>query len=87
MNSSPLLSLIILACILSSAALATSALPENKATRWFQQEFPSLISSNIGDTTAPKIYGVNVAPSVLKCGDPRSEINAFIYDPAGIEMA
>jgi serine protease AprX len=86
-NSSPLLSLILLASILSSAAFAASGLPENKATRWFQQELPSLISPSIGDSTAPRIYGIHVAPSVLKCGDPRSEINAFIYDPAGIEMA
>ncbi len=87
MSFNSLLSIIILACILSAAALAQSSLPDNKATRWFQQEFPSLINPSIGDKTPPMIYGVNVAPSVLKCGDPRSEISAFIHDPAGIEMA
>jgi serine protease AprX len=86
-NSSPILSIILLAIFLSSAAFASPGLPENKATRWFQQEFPSLMNPGIGDTTAPMIYGVSVSPSVLKCGDPRSEINAFIHDPAGIEMA
>jgi serine protease AprX len=86
-NSSPILSLILLAIFLSSAAFASSGLPENKATRWFQQEFPSLMNPSQGDTTVPMIYGVSVSPAVLKCGDPRSEINAFIHDPAGIEMA
>ncbi len=87
MNSSTILSLILLASLLSSAAFASPGLPDNKATRWFQQEFPSLMNPSIGDTTAPMIYGVSVAPAMLKCGDPRSEINAFIHDPAGIEMA
>jgi serine protease AprX len=86
-NSSPILSLILLAVFLSSAAFASPGLSENKATRWFQQEFPSLMNPGIGDTTAPMIYGVSVSPAVLKCGDPRSEINAFVHDPAGIEMA
>ncbi len=87
MNSSPILSLIFLASLLSSAALASSGMPDNKATRWFQQEFPSLMDPSLGDTTVPVIYGVGVSPAVLKSGDPRSEINAFIHDPAGIEMA
>lgn len=87
MNSSPILSLILLAIVLSSAAFASPGMPENKATRWFLQEFPSLMNPSVGDTTPPMIYGVSVSPAVLKRGDPRSEINAFIHDPAGIEMA
>lgn len=76
-----------MACLLSSAALAAPGLPDNKATRWFQHEFPSLMDPSLGDTAPPVIYSVSVSPAVLKSGDPRSEINAFIHDPAGIEMA
>ncbi len=88
LNSRSLLYFLILACIISSAAQATPGLQDNdnKATRWFQKELPALIKPGQGDTTPPAIYGVNIAPTVLKRGDPRSEINAFVYDPAGIEM-
>lgn len=88
LNSRSLLYFLILACIISSAAQAVPDLQDNdnKATRWFQKELPALIKPGQGDTTPPAIYGVNIAPTVLKRGDPRSEINAFVYDPAGIEM-
>lgn len=88
LNSRSLLYFLILACIISSAAQAAPDLQDNdnKATRWFQKELPALIKPGQGDTSPPAIYGVNIAPTVLKRGDPRSEINAFVYDPAGIEM-
>jgi serine protease AprX len=85
-RAKPLLYFIFLACLLSSAAATSSTLLENKATRWFQQEYESYLAPSESDQTPPAIYGVSISPTVLKCGDPRTEINAYIHDQAGIEM-
>jgi serine protease AprX len=81
-----MLHFLLLACILSPAVLPADA-QQDKATRWFQEEVWPLFLSEPNDTTQPRIYGVDVAPSAIKRGDPRAEINAFIYDPAGVEIA
>lgn len=87
MNSCLLLSLLLLACLIGSAvALPFEDLSQNKATLWFQKEYGSYLKPKASDKTPPVIYGVSVSPSVLKSGDPRSEINAFVYDTNGIEM-
>ncbi len=85
MNSSSVFYLILLASLVSFAA----ALPyqdTNKATIWFQKEYGSFFKPNAEDGTPPVIYGVSVSPTTLKIGDPRSEINALVYDSGGIRM-
>jgi len=85
-NSSLLLCLLLLACLIgSTAASHFEDLSENKAKIWFQKEYGSYLTPKVSDKTPPVIYSVSVSPSVLKIGDPRSEINAFVYDPSGIE--
>jgi len=59
---------------------------ENKATVWFQKEYNNYLRPSSNDSTPPVIYSVSVTPSVLKTGDPRSEIDAFVYDSVGLEM-
>jgi len=79
---------VILACVLSSAALISISegqLPD-KATRWFQAYYGTYTHDSDNDYTPPTIYDVSALPSVLKVGDPRSEINAFVHDPLGISM-
>ncbi len=87
MNSGPILHLILLAALISSAAALAPANPlDNKATIWFQKEYNNYFKPNMNDSSPPVIYGVSVSPSALKIGDPRSEIDAFVYDSAGLEM-
>ncbi len=90
MKSRDLLYFLLLAGLVSYAAVAAayalSDIPENKATTWFLKEYGNYFKQNTNDKTPPSIYGVSVSPSVLKSGDPRSEINAFVFDPSGLEM-
>lgn len=72
-------------CLLSSAALSSNP-PENKATRWFQAEYNNYFKSTQGDKTPPVIYSISVMPSAIKSGNLPSEIDAFVYDPSGIEL-
>ncbi|MDM7934071.1 MAG: S8 family peptidase [Methanothrix sp.] len=72
--------------ISSAAGLPFGSPLENKASVWFQKEYSSYFGASENDTAAPVIYGVSVSPKSLKIGDPRSEINAFVYDDRGIEM-
>jgi serine protease AprX len=89
-KSRDLLYFLLLAGLVSYAAVAAayalSDIPENKATTWFLKEYGNYFKQNTNDKTPPSIYGVSVSPSVLKSGDPRSEINAFVFDPSGLEM-
>lgn len=73
-------------CLVSVAADPSSAQPVDRATRWFQKEYSTFFKSVENDQTVPEIHGISVIPSVLKMGDPRSEIDAFVMDPAGIRM-
>jgi len=85
-NSSSVLYFLLLACLVSSAvALPPQEAVNNKAAAWFQKEYSNYFKSNTNDGTPPAIYGVSVSPSSMKIGDPRSEINAFVYDAGGIE--
>ncbi|OPY51822.1 MAG: Tk-subtilisin precursor [Methanosaeta sp. PtaU1.Bin060] len=86
-NSRSLLCFLLLVSLIgSTAALPFEDLSQNKATTWFQKEYGSYFKPKASDKTSPVIYGASVSPSVLKGGDPRSEINAFVYDSSGIEM-
>jgi serine protease AprX len=78
--------LLLAGCLVSVAADPYSAQPLDRAGSWFAREYSTFFKSAEGDQTAPSINGVIVTPSVLKIGDPRSEIDAFVIDPAGIEM-
>ena len=78
--------LLLAGCMISVAADPYSAQPLDKATSWFAREYSTFFKSVENDQTAPSIRSVSVMPSVLKIGDPRSEIDAFVMDPAGIEM-
>jgi serine protease AprX len=82
---SRILSILFLMCLLSFAAQSAD-LPDNKATKWFQSEYNKYFKTNQGDDTPPVIYSINILPSILKEGDLPSEINAFVYDPSGIEL-
>jgi hypothetical protein len=50
------------------------------------QVVPSNLFKPLNDTTPPTIFGASVVPSFLKIGDPSSEIDADVYDQAGIKM-
>lgn len=80
-----IISILFLTSILSSAA-QPSVMPEDKAIRWFQSEYNNYFKTSLGDTTLPSIYDASTMPSVLRQGETGSEINAFVYDPAGIEL-
>lgn len=80
-----IVSILFLMSILSSAA-QPSVMPQDKAIRWFQSEYNNYFKTNQGDDTPPVIYDASVTPSVLKQGELGSEINAFVDDPAGIEL-
>jgi hypothetical protein len=89
--SGRLLSIILLVSLLSSAALSLSPTPDfgdpqNRATSWFQSQYGSFFDHDLNETTPASIGDVNIEPSALKCGDPSAEINAIVYDPAGIRM-
>jgi serine protease AprX len=84
-NSITILTFIFLLGMISGATDSHDQ-QEDKATEWFLKEYGSYFKSGSGDNTMPTIYGVKVSPSVLKSGEPRSEINAFVYDSGGIEM-
>jgi serine protease AprX len=47
---------------------------------------PSNLFKPLNDATPPTIFGASVVPSFLKIGDPSSEIDAGVYDQAGIKM-
>ena len=47
---------------------------------------PSNLFKPLNDQTPPTIFGAAVVPSFLKIGDPVAEIEANVYDPAGIKM-
>ena len=83
-----ILHLVLLLSLVSyaSAFPVQNALENNKATAWFQKEYDNYFRPSIDDGTPPVIYGVSVSPSSLKTGDPRSEIDALVHDPSGLEM-
>lgn len=109
MNTSSILSFILLASLFSSAAQLGEG-QDDKALNWFHSESGSLFKPylnttamptifgvpvvpsylfkpNLNDTTRPTIFGATVIPSFLKIGDARAEIEANVYDPAGIRIA
>lgn len=85
MNFSHKLSILLLMCIISGAVF-NAVSQEDKALRWFQSASEYLLKPNLNDTTPPSIFGVSVVPSSLRLGDPRAEIQANVYDPAGVKM-
>ncbi|MCJ7443840.1 MAG: S8 family peptidase [Methanotrichaceae archaeon] len=85
MNSNTILSLIFFAGLFSCAVNSEGQM-EDKATKWFLKEYGSYFKSSSDDNITPRISDVKVSPSMLKSGEPRSEINAFVYDSNGIEI-
>jgi serine protease AprX len=73
-------------CLVSVAADSSVGQPSDRAIRWFQKESSIFFKSAENDQTVPEIHSVTVMPSILKIGDPRSEIDASVRDPAGIRM-
>ena len=73
-------------CLAVQLLSLQNALDNNKASIWFEKEYNNYFKPNADDNIPPVIYGVSVTPSVLKMGDPRSEINAFVHDAGGMEM-
>ena len=88
LNPSHILHFVLLLCLVSyaSAFPIQNALENNKATAWFQKEYENRLRPSVDDGAAPVIYGVSVSPSILKTGDPRSEIHARVHDPSGLGM-
>ena len=88
LNPSHILHFVLLLSLVSyaSAFPIQNALENNKATAWFQKEYENRLRPSVDDGAAPVIYGVSVSPSILKTGDPRSEINARVHDPSGPGM-
>lgn len=87
MNSRSFAYFILLAGLISCAACfpMQNASENNKASIWFAKQYNSYFNANADDGRPPVIYGVSVSPSVLKTGDPRCEINAFVHDGSGVE--
>ena len=88
MNSRAIPYLFLMACLVSFAVAASdiSDISHNKASVWFAKEYSNYFKPAANDNTSPAIYGVSVSPSVLKVGDPRAEIDAFVHDDSGLEM-
>ena len=86
MRLSPAFIFLLAGCLASIAADPSSAQPLDRATSWFQKEYSTFFKSVENDQTAPIIHSVSVIPSVFKTGDPRSEIDALVMDPGGIEI-
>jgi hypothetical protein len=85
-NSSYILSFLLLVCLISGATPQVDG-REDRALKWFHSEYGYFFRPSLTDTTPPIISDVAVAPSNLKVGDPRAEISADIYDPVGIKIA
>jgi hypothetical protein len=85
-NSSYILSFLLMVCLISSAAPQVDD-QEDRALQWFHSEYGYFFRPSLTDTTPPSISRVAVAPFNLKVGDPRAEIRADIYDPVGIKIA
>ena len=85
MNSSYVLPFLLLACVISGASLQVDS-QQDKALQWFHSEYGYFFKPYLNDTTPPTILEVTVTPSYLKVGDPRAEIQASVYDPAGIKI-
>jgi len=67
-----------------SSAFGTGLLDENKASRWFQSEVSPMFKGGSGDKSSPVIYGGSISTPAMRCGDPRSEINAYVFDPSEV---
>ncbi|MGA9099662.1 MAG: S8 family peptidase [Methanotrichaceae archaeon] len=85
MKAGRVISILFLISILSSAA-QPSVISEDKAIKWFQSEYNNYFKTSQSDNTSPVIYDASLTPSVIKQGELGSEINAFVYDPSGIEQ-
>jgi len=85
-SSKYVLSFLLLVCLISGAVIEASA-RDDRAIRWFHSEYGYFFESTPIDITPPSISKATVAPLNLKIGDPRVEIRANIYDPAGIRVA
>lgn len=70
--------------LLFSMVVAPDPYISDKATRWFQKEFKSLIEHDYDDVTPPVISNPRIFPYQIKRGDPRVEISAHVYDKSGI---
>ncbi len=89
MKAGLIISILFLISVLSSAAQPSplpSVMPDDKAVRWFQSEYNNYFKTSQNDDTPPEIFDASITPAVLKQGELPSEINAFVYDPAGIEL-
>jgi hypothetical protein len=83
-SSGYILSFLILVCLISCASLQVDC-QQDKALQWFHSEYVHFFEPCLNDTTSPTILGVTVNPSFLKVGDPRADIQANVYDPAGVK--
>ncbi len=83
MRSCHTLTFILLTCVVSSA-FGAGLLDANKASRWFQSEVSPMLKGSSADDSTPVIYGGSISTLAMMCGDPRSDINAYVFDPSGV---
>ena len=43
-----------------------------------------MLKGNSADESTPVIYGGSISTLAMRCGDPRSDINAYVFDPSGV---
>jgi serine protease AprX len=81
-----LFSIIFLMTCISHAEPSIVSHPSDDALRWFNSEYSTFFSPGGSDDAGPVIYGTSVTPSALLRGEPRVEINAFVYDRSGVAL-
>lgn len=71
----------------SGAAISISLneQPQEVSPRWFLQRMDSVLNPADTDIEPPAIFNAHIAPMIMKRGDPRAEINAWVRDDVAIE--
>jgi serine protease AprX len=71
----------------SGAAISVSLneQPQEASPRWFLQRIDSVLNPADNDIEPPVIFNAHVSPMIMKRGDPRAEISAWVRDDVWVE--
>lgn len=80
------ITLLVIAWTVSSGAAISISLnePEEVSPRWFLQRVDSVLNPG-DDFDPPVIFNAHVSPMIIKRGDPRVEISAWVRDDVAVE--
>jgi len=70
----------------SCAAISVSLneQPQEVSPRWFLQRMDSVLNPD-DDTEPPIVFNAHIAPMIMKRGDPKVEISAWVRDDGAVE--